>query len=140
LIGWPLQIRTSRLSAAEFKVRKSDFSLDDKPFQIRAGEILYSRVPRADWRSRIQMAKAMGLNTNSTYVFWNYHETQAGEFDFKGEKMIMGQREALPGQPDFCAEFWVGWFDTWVRPRSAGMHHRMTGDLGWMMRNGGCCR
>jgi beta-galactosidase len=56
------------LSASEFEVGKSAFSLDDKPFQIRSGEIHYSRVPRAEWRSRIQMAKSMGLNTISNYV------------------------------------------------------------------------
>ena len=27
------------------------------------------------------MAKALGLNTIATYVFWNHHETSEGEFD-----------------------------------------------------------
>ena len=59
------------ICAAHFKVENDAFVLDGKPFQIRSGEIHYSRVPRAEWRSRIQMAKAMGLNTVSTYLFWN---------------------------------------------------------------------
>ena len=28
------------------------------------------------------MAKAMGCNTIAAYVFWNYHETSEGVFDF----------------------------------------------------------
>lgn len=114
---------SSLLPAAEFKVGKSAFSLDDKPFQIRSGEIHYSRVPRAEWRSRIQMAKSMGLNTISTYVFWNYHETQAGKFDFKGEKDVMefvrlcGAEDmkviVRPG-PYVCAEWDLGGLPAWL--------------------------
>jgi hypothetical protein len=114
---------SSILSASEFKVGKIAFSLDDKPFQIRSGEIHYSRVPRAEWRSRIQMAKSMGLNTISTYVFWNYHETQAGKFDFKGEKDVMdfvrlcGAEEmkviVRPG-PYVCAEWDLGGLPAWL--------------------------
>lgn len=74
------------LPAAEFKVEGNAFMLGGEPFQIRSGEMHYSRVPRGAWR--IRMAKAMGLNTVSTYVFWNYHETQRGEFDFTGEKDV----------------------------------------------------
>lgn len=29
------------------------------------------------------MLKAMGLNTLSTYVVWNFHELRRGEFDFQ---------------------------------------------------------
>ncbi|MFN8219538.1 MAG: beta-galactosidase [Fimbriimonadales bacterium] len=39
-------------------------------------------MPAEYWRHRIQMAKAMGLNTVAAYIFWNYHETSEGKFDF----------------------------------------------------------
>src|SRR4029077_6500898 len=42
--------------------------------QIVSGEMHYPRVPRAYWQARLEMAFAMGLNTVSTYVFWNLHE------------------------------------------------------------------
>lgn len=58
------------LSASEFKVEGDAFVREGKAFQIRSGEMHYSRVPRGEWRNRIRMAKAMGLNTVSTYVFW----------------------------------------------------------------------
>lgn len=62
---------------------KSEFLMDGKPFQIISGEMHFARIPREYWRHRIQMAKAMGCNTIASYIFWNYHETKAGKFDFK---------------------------------------------------------
>ncbi|KQM69407.1 hypothetical protein ASE74_05255 [Pedobacter sp. Leaf216] len=59
-----------------FKLADSVFLLDDKPFQIISGEMHYPRIPREAWRDRMKMAKAMGLNTIGTYVFWNVHEPQ----------------------------------------------------------------
>src|SRR6185437_17004504 len=58
--------------------------LDGKPFQIISGEMHYPRVPRPYWRQRMRLMKAMGLNTLTTYVFWNLHEPRPGEFDFSG--------------------------------------------------------
>src|SRR6476646_2506518 len=67
-----------------FMLGDSVFLLDGKPFQMISGEIHYPRVPREAWRARMKMAKAMGLNTIGTYVFWNVHEPQKGRFDFTG--------------------------------------------------------
>src|SRR4051812_22126267 len=71
-----------------FTLGDSDFLLNGKPFQIISGEIHYPRVPRQAWRQRMQMARAMGLNTIGTYVFWNLHEPQKGVFDFSGNNDI----------------------------------------------------
>lgn len=60
----------------------SEFLLDGKPFQIRSGEMHPARIPVEYWRHRIQMAKAMGLNTIALYVMWNYLEERPGVFDF----------------------------------------------------------
>lgn len=66
-----------------FSLGKEDFLLDGKPFQIMGGEMHPERIPSPYWRHRIQMAKAMGLNTIALYVFWNAHEQKEGRFDFK---------------------------------------------------------
>src|SRR6187401_1736892 len=68
-----------------FSLGKNDFLLDGKPFQIISGEMHPARIPREYWRHRIQMAKAMGCNTIAAYIFWNYHETKEGSFDFETE-------------------------------------------------------
>lgn len=65
-----------------FSLSKNDFLLDGKPFQIISGEMHPARIPAEYWRHRIKMAKAMGCNTIAAYVFWNYHETTPGVFDF----------------------------------------------------------
>jgi beta-galactosidase len=59
-----------------FQYDDKKFLLDGKPFQIISGEIHYTRVPKEAWRDRMKMAKAMGLNTIGTYIFWNVHEPQ----------------------------------------------------------------
>ena len=65
-----------------FSLGKDDFLLDGKPFQMISGEMHPARIPREYWRHRIQMAKAMGCNTIAAYIFWNYHESKEGAFDF----------------------------------------------------------
>jgi beta-galactosidase len=61
---------------------RNSFLLHGNDFQIRSGEMHPSRIPIEYWQHRIQMAKAMGMNTISLYVMWNYHETAPGSFDF----------------------------------------------------------
>jgi beta-galactosidase len=65
-----------------FSFGKNEFLLDGKPFQIISGEMHPARIPVEYWKHRIQMAKAMGCNTIAAYVFWNYHESKPGVFDF----------------------------------------------------------
>lgn len=99
------------------------FFLDGKPFQIRAGSMHYPRVPRADWRDRMRKMKAMGLNTLTTYVFWNVHEQSPGHYDFSGQNDLSeylreAQQEGLyvilrPG-PYVCAEWEFGGFPAWL--------------------------
>ncbi|MFB6457328.1 beta-galactosidase family protein [Chitinophaga sp. Hz27] len=101
-----------------FELSKTDFLLDGKPFQIISGEMHPARIPHEYWRHRIQMAKAMGCNTIAAYVFWNYHETEKGKFDFSTtnhnitEFIKIAQQEGMwvmlrPG-PYVCAEWEFG--------------------------------
>jgi beta-galactosidase len=55
------------------------------PSKLYAGEIHYSRIPVEYWEHRIQMVKALGLNALSIYIMWNYHEIEAGRFDYSTE-------------------------------------------------------
>jgi beta-galactosidase len=68
----------------------SEFLLDGQPFQIRSGEMHPDRIPPEYWRHRIQMAKAMGLNTVAIYVFWNAHEIAEGRYDFASAPRDIG--------------------------------------------------
>src|SRR5207249_2412927 len=68
-----------------FQIGENDFLLDGKRLQIRCGEVHAPRVPREYWRHRLQMARAMGLNTVCAYLFWNMHEPTPGEFVWSGQ-------------------------------------------------------
>jgi beta-galactosidase len=106
-----------------YAVGTNDFLLDGQRFQIRCGEIHAPRVPREYWRHRLQMAKAMGLNTVCAYLFWNMHEPRPGQFDWSGqadaaEFCRIAQQEGLwvilrPG-PYACAEWEMGGFPSWL--------------------------
>src|SRR5947209_10545330 len=77
-------IAMSAFAKHTFTVQGDQFLLDGQPFQIRAGEMHYSRVPREYWRDRLRKMRAMGLNAVSTYMFWNVHEPEPNKFHFKG--------------------------------------------------------
>ena len=106
-----------------FRAEGDHFALDGKPFRVLAGEMHYARVPRAYWRDRLRKAKAMGLNTITTYVFWNVHEPEPGIYDFSGNNDVAefvreAQQEGLyvnlrPG-PYSCAEWGFGGFPAWL--------------------------
>ena len=107
-----------------FALGEKDFLLDGKPFQIIAGEMHFARIPRQYWRHRLQMARAMGLNTIATYVFWNFHESVPGKVDFSTENhdiasfIRMAKEEGLwvivrPG-PYVCAEWEFGGYPWWL--------------------------
>jgi beta-galactosidase len=112
-------------SSAEhsFRVEGGKFLLDGKPFRIISGEMHYPRIPREYWRARLRMAKAMGLNTITTYVFWNFHEARPGEYNFTGQHDVAefireAQAEGLyvilrPG-PYVCAEWEWGGYPAWL--------------------------
>ncbi|MFA5330654.1 MAG: beta-galactosidase family protein [Prolixibacteraceae bacterium] len=108
----------SQAKTHTFTLSSTDFLLDGKPIQIISGEIHPARIPHEYWRQRIQMAKAMGCNAIAAYIFWNYHETQPGVFDFEtgnhniAEFIRIVQEEGLwlmlrPG-PYVCAEWEFG--------------------------------
>jgi beta-galactosidase len=102
----------------------SVFLLDKKPFTMISGELHYPRIPREAWRHRMQMAKAMGLNTIGTYVFWNVHEPEKGKYVFSGNNDIaafvkMAQEEGLwvvlRPSPYICAEWEFGGYPYWLQ-------------------------
>ena len=106
-----------------FRAADGQFTLDGKPFRVISGEMHYPRIPREYWRARLKMARAMGLNAITTYVFWNEHEPTPGVYDFSGNNDVAefireAQQEGLwvilrPG-PYVCAEWEFGGYPAWL--------------------------
>lgn len=114
----------SQKNNKSFEIKDGHFWLNGKQFNIYSGELHYPRVPSQYWKHRLQMMKAMGLNTVTTYVFWNYHEESPGKWNFSGEKDLQkfiktAQEVGLyviirPG-PYVCAEWEFGGYPWWLQ-------------------------
>ena len=87
------------------------------------GELHYPRIPRAYWRQRLEMARAIGIDAVSTYVFWNVHEEREGTFRFDGWRDVaafvrtaqdVGLRVVLRPGPYVCAEWEFGGLPAWL--------------------------
>jgi beta-galactosidase len=109
--------------AHTFSIGEKDFMLDGKPVQLISGEMHFARIPQEYWRDRLTMAKAMGLNTIATYIFWNYHEPEKGKYNFSGNADVAqfvrtAQEEGLwviiRPSPYACAEWEFGGYPWWL--------------------------
>jgi beta-galactosidase len=58
------------------------YRVGGQPIYLLSGEFHYFRVPRADWRRRMQLFKQAGGNCLATYIPWLLHEPHEGEFRF----------------------------------------------------------
>lgn len=107
-----------------FEIKDGHFYRNGKVTPVLSGEMHYPRIPHQYWRHRLQMMKAMGLNTVATYVFWNAHEPEPGKWDFTGDNnlaeyiKIAGEEDMMvilrPG-PYVCAEWEFGGYPWWLQ-------------------------
>ena len=110
----------------DFAIGDKTFLLDGKPFVIKAAEIHYARIPSEYWEHRIEMCKALGMNTICIYTFWNFHEQQPDQFNFEGDHDVarfcqLAQKHGMyvilrPG-PYACAEWEMGGLPWWLLKR-----------------------
>jgi len=109
---------------SDFEIKNGQFLLNGKAISIHSGEMHYSRIPHQYWRHRLQMMKAMGLNTVATYVFWNLHEPEPGKWDFSGDRNLAeyiriageeGMMVILRPGPYVCAEWEFGGYPWWLQ-------------------------
>ncbi|HRI00427.1 MAG TPA: beta-galactosidase [Saprospiraceae bacterium] len=107
----------------QFALGESEFLLDGNPFQMRSGEMHFQRVPKEYWKDRLIKIRALGLNTVSTYVFWNALEPIKSQWNFEEENDLktfieLAQQLGLyvylrPG-PYVCAEWDGGGLPAWL--------------------------
>lgn len=96
---------------------------DGRPLAIVAGELHIQRVPPEEWEPAIVQMKAAGLDTVSSYVFWNQIEPERGRFDFTGRNDLRtffdlcrrhGMMAVLRPGPFCNAEFLTGGLPVWL--------------------------
>ena len=107
---------------ARFEI-KEEFYLNQQPFKILSGAIHYFRIQPDDWYHSLYNLKALGFNTVETYIPWNVHEPQKGQFCFEGildlEKFLqiaqdLGLYALLRPSPYICAEWEFGGLPAWL--------------------------
>lgn len=110
-----------------FEVGQNTFLLNGEPFVVKAAELHYPRIPREYWEHRIQMTKALGMNTICLYIFWNIHEQEEGQFDFTGNNDVAafcrlarkhGMHVIVRPGPYVCAEWEMGGLPWWLLKKS----------------------
>ncbi|KAI0972408.1 family 35 glycoside hydrolase [Xylaria arbuscula] len=124
---------TTTLTSAPpaFTYDQTSFYLHGSPYIIIGGQMDPQRVPAPYWRDRLAKARAMGLNTIFSYVYWNLLEPIQGEWkndhdeaDISGISndiaafFRIAQEEGLnvvlrPG-PYICGEREWGGFPAWL--------------------------
>ncbi|CAF0818759.1 unnamed protein product [Didymodactylos carnosus] len=97
---------------------------EQKLFRILSGSLHYFRVLPQLWSDRIQKMKAAGLNTVETYIPWNLHEPEKGQYKFQeGLADIVTFLELIRSHEMFaiirpsgfiCAEYEWGGLPSWL--------------------------
>ncbi|KAI0856265.1 family 35 glycoside hydrolase [Xylaria cubensis] len=93
---------TASATAAAFTYDRTSFYLHGEPYVIIGGQMDPQRIPAAYWRDRLAKARAMGLNTIFSYVYWNLLEPSPGEWRNDRDK---GSSESISGISNDVAAF-----------------------------------
>jgi hypothetical protein len=80
---------------ASFFVARDSFVLDNNSYVIKSGSIHYHRTHPSTWADRLARLRAMGLNTVQTYTPLNFHSQVRGEFNFEGDRDLVGFIKAV---------------------------------------------
>mmetsp|Transcript_125489 Transcript_125489/g.360724 ORF Transcript_125489/g.360724 Transcript_125489/m.360724 type:complete len:705 (+) Transcript_125489:95-2209(+) len=120
------RLRLAAPTRPSFTIANNSFMKDGEPFVIRAGSIHYARIPRGYWRDRLERVRALGLNTITTYAFWNFAQEEEGKTLWDDQRDIvaffeLAQQLGLlvifrPG-PYICGEWEMGGLPAWLLRR-----------------------
>ena len=102
---------------------RDNFYLNGEPFKIISGAFHYFRTVPEYWQDRIERLVNMGCNTVETYIPWNFHEPEKGNFRFDGmhdiERFIhlaekLGLYIIIRPSPYICSEWEFGGLPAWL--------------------------
>lgn len=117
-----MRIKKGRDELQRFEI-KDEFLLNGQPFKILSGAIHYFRLHPDDWYHSLYNLKALGFNTVETYIPWNLHESQEGNFHFDQQLDIeqflkvaqsLDLYAILRPSPYICAEWEFGGLPAWL--------------------------
>lgn len=110
-------------SLAKLTYNENSFLIDGKETRILSAAMHYFRTVPEYWEDRLIKLRECGFNTVETYVAWNIHEPEEGQFCFEGiadiERFIKTAEKVglyvivRPG-PYICSEWEFGGFPYWL--------------------------
>lgn len=105
------------------KIVGTTIEIDGIPRTLMCSSLFPFRIPRSQWRTRLQAVKNLGYQVIDTYAPWNWHETSPGHFNFTGqndfEEFLRLTAETglyalvRPG-PYICSEWDGGAIPAWI--------------------------
>lgn len=104
-------------------IAKDGLTLGGKPFYLASGSMHYYRIHPDGWRKRLELMKDFGLTAVQTYVPWNLHEKEEGQFNFTGmldlaaflqQCQEVGLKVLLRPSPFLCSEWEFGGMPWWL--------------------------
>jgi hypothetical protein len=107
---------------------RRSIQFNDKPAMLLSGSIHYPRSTPGMWPKLMAEARAAGLNTIESYVFWNFHQREladytAGKYDYSGRGNVTQFLQAAKDAnlfviwrfgPYICAEWPSGGMPSWL--------------------------
>ncbi len=102
---------------------KDKFYLNGDPFKIISGAFHYFRTVPEYWQDRLEKLVNMGCNTVETYIPWNFHEPNKGEYLFNGMHDVcrfidlaqaLGLYIIIRPSPYICSEWEFGGLPAWL--------------------------
>ncbi|GAB2656132.1 beta-galactosidase [Kribbella swartbergensis] len=97
--------------------------IDGRPQVVLCASLFYFRLPREQWRARLDQVKASGYTCVDVYLPWNFHELAPGRWSFDGRRDVAAFLDlahevglyviARPG-PYICSEWDGGALPAWL--------------------------
>ncbi|TDD60889.1 beta-galactosidase [Kribbella antibiotica] len=97
--------------------------IDGRSQVVLCASLFYFRLPREQWRARLDQVRASGYTCVDVYLPWNFHELAPGRWDFEGRRDVAAFLDlahevglsviARPG-PYICSEWDGGALPAWL--------------------------
>ena len=97
--------------------------IDGRPQVVLCASLFYFRLPREQWRARLEQVRRSGYTCVDVYLPWNFHELAPGRWSFDGRRDVAAFLDlaaetglhviARPG-PYICSEWDGGALPAWL--------------------------
>lgn len=111
------------MSRPPVRLTRSGLVIDGREEVLLCASLFSFRIPRPQWRSRLEKVRDAGYRAIDLYIPWNHHERSPGVWDFSGDRDVGSFIDvahevgllviARPG-PYICSEWDGGGLPAWL--------------------------